>query len=77
MIDFGGAAVGDPAVDVAAAWTMGDPVLAGLVGAYPKAGALVARADFIRGSYALQEALHGARHGDDDALAAGLAEYRD
>lgn len=75
VIDFGAAAMGDPAVDVAAVWTMGDEVLRGVIHAYPEATDMLYRARFIRGTFALQEALHGRRYDDAEALAAGLEEY--
>lgn len=75
IIDFGSAGVGDPAVDLAAASCFGDEMFAGICAAYPGAAAHLARATFYRGTFALQEALHGLRTGDRDAYESGMERY--
>lgn len=76
VIDFGAARPGDPAVDIAAAGTLGADVATRIEEVYPAAVEMRGRAAFIRSSFALQEALHGALHDDPEALEAGLRDYR-
>ncbi|MEU4510654.1 hypothetical protein AB0G05_14240 [Nonomuraea wenchangensis] len=45
------------------------------LGGRPEHG-LLDRVAGIRGTFALQQALHAVRDGDEDELADGLAEYR-
>jgi aminoglycoside 2''-phosphotransferase len=73
VIDFSSAQLDDPAVDLAAASTGGDDLLARMAGAYPLAAAASDRIGFYRGTFALQEALFGVETGDEEALRAGLA----
>jgi aminoglycoside 2''-phosphotransferase len=79
VIDFGSAGTGDPANDIAALTSRNSlPVeFVGLMAStYPGVSQLLERADFYRGTFALQYALYGAEMGDDEALRAGLARYR-
>lgn len=75
VIDFSSAHVGDPAIDIAAASTIHPVVRERLVQDYPADAGLPRRVDFYLGTFALQEAVFGARTGDEDALRAGLAGY--
>lgn len=75
IIDFGFAAVGDPAVDIAAVSTLGDALFGRFPTAYPALESMLPRARFYRGTYALQEALHGYKSGDKEAFKAGMASY--
>jgi aminoglycoside 2''-phosphotransferase len=75
IIDFGSAGVGDPALDIAAANCFGEAFLQRFYGAYPEITSLLERAQFYKGTFALQEALHGFRNNDREAFANGLAEY--
>lgn len=75
IIDFGFAAVGDPAIDIAAVSTLGDALFGRFTATYPAIEALLPRARFYRGTYALQEALHGFKSGDNVAFNAGMARY--
>jgi aminoglycoside 2''-phosphotransferase len=76
VIDFGHAGVGDPAIDAAAVpWTP-TPFFEGLTAAYPDLATASDRIRFYRGTFALQEALFGAEHGDAAAFQAGIAAYR-
>lgn len=75
VVDWDGAALGDPAEDVAAiAATYGEAVLRRLLNLDVRQG-LQARVAAIRGTFALQQALAGHTDGDDDELADGLAGY--
>jgi aminoglycoside phosphotransferase (APT) family kinase protein len=72
LIDFDSAGVGDPAVDLAAAYCYG---LQRFAHVYPEVSAMANRVDFYRGTFALQEVLFGAENGDDVAYRAGMAAY--
>jgi len=63
VIDFGGAGVGDPAVDFAAVPWSPAAFYDGLVGAYPEVATAGDRVKFYRGTFALQEALFGLEAG--------------
>ena len=75
IIDFGFAAVGDPALDIAAASTLGEPLFGRFVETYPAVESMMLRAHFYRGTYALDEALHGFKSGDSEAFESGMARY--
>lgn len=75
VIDFGAAGPDDPAVDLAAAATLGPDILAGIAVTYPEAHAARDRVAFYAGTFALQEALFGIEHDDAAALRAGLQGY--
>lgn len=75
VIDFGFAGLGDPAQDIAAASCFGNAFLAQYAGSYPNLGALLPRARFIKGTFALSEALHGAKSGDEAAYRSGMEQY--
>ncbi|MCC2670463.1 MAG: aminoglycoside phosphotransferase family protein, partial [Armatimonadetes bacterium] len=75
IIDFSGAAIGDPAVDFAALLCYGDDFTLQVAEVYPEAEPLLQRAHFYVGTFALQEALHGLRHGDAEAFQSGMASY--
>jgi aminoglycoside phosphotransferase (APT) family kinase protein len=79
VVDWDGAVIGDPAVDVASlAVTYGWRVAADALGAMGgQPGPVLARALAIAGTFALQEALPAALDGDDHHLRYGLASYRD
>lgn len=76
VIDFGFARLGDPAQDIAAASTLGEPFLARFVETYPEIESMLERATFYRSTFALSEALHGIKNGDREAFEAGIAQYR-
>jgi len=75
IIDFASVALGDPAVDIASASTYGEDFLERLKAYYPLTEAMQARADFYRGTFALQDALHGIKNGDQEAFESGMAAY--
>lgn len=76
VIDFGGVAVGDPAVDIAALSCYGEPFLALGALAYPGVAKLLPRARLYRATFALQQALWALRNGDAEAFEDGIAAYR-
>lgn len=81
ILDFGGAGLGDPALDLAAAamsapYGYGEAFLRRMVRVYPEVLTGLERARFYASTFALQEALFGAEHDDAEALERGLAEYR-
>jgi aminoglycoside 2''-phosphotransferase len=75
IIDFGFAGLDDPARDIAAVSTYGDAFFARICGYYPGIASLLERATFYRGTFALQEALHGFLNNDKEAFASGMKEY--
>lgn len=77
-IHFGDAALGDPAVDFAGLYAFSEHsarFAVRMFSEYPELEAMTQRMHFHRATFALQEALFGAENGNDQALAAGLAEY--
>jgi aminoglycoside 2''-phosphotransferase len=75
IIDFGYAAIGDPAIDLAAASTLGEPLFGRFVATYPAIESMLPRVHFYRGTFALFEALHGFKSGDSETFEAGMARY--
>jgi aminoglycoside 2''-phosphotransferase len=75
IIDFDSAGVGDPALDLAAVSCYGDRFFQKFCEAYPVEERMPARARFYRGTFALQEALHGILNGDKEAFEGGIAGY--
>jgi aminoglycoside 2''-phosphotransferase len=75
IIDFGYAAVGDPAMDIAAASTLGEALFGRFGKTYSGMEAMMPRVRFYKGTYALFEALHGFRSGDREAFESGMAQY--
>lgn len=75
VIDFSFTGLGDPAVDIAAISTLGEPFFGRLQQSYPEIANLLDRARFYRGTFALQEALDGFRDQDKHAFDRGMAEY--
>jgi len=76
ILDFGFAGVGDPAIDLASVSTFGNAFYQKILAHYPATEMMLARAKFFRGTYALQEALHGFKNNDKDAFDAGMQAYR-
>jgi aminoglycoside 2''-phosphotransferase len=76
IIDFGSAGLGDPAVDLAAVSTFGAAFFERILKHYPATQAELERVAFYRGTFALQEALHGWKNKDQEALESGMAVYR-
>lgn len=76
IIDFGGAGLGDPAVDFAALLaSYGEDFYAQCAAHYPEMERTLNRVRFYCGTFALQEALFGAENNDPIALRNGLALY--
>lgn len=75
IIDWGSAALGDPAVDIAAMSGYRPAFFEAVCAAYGVDEAMLERVRFYRGTYALQEALHGVKHGDGNAFENGIALY--
>ncbi len=79
IIDFSSAGWGDPAVDFAAILSpvsYGESFLERFAGCYPGIKAMLSRARFYVGTFALQEALNGLEDGDQEAFENGIAQYR-
>jgi aminoglycoside 2''-phosphotransferase len=76
VVDFGSAGLDDPAVDLAAASTLGDGFVDRFEPIYPNLRDVLNRLPFYRGTFALQEALFGIENGDEEAFQAGIEEYR-
>ncbi len=75
IIDFSYAGLGDPAVDIASITCFGPQFFQRLYNRYPEIETMLDRARFYKGTYALQEALHGAKNEDQEAFEAGMANY--
>lgn len=75
IIDFGSATLGDPANDVAALLTYGEPFVRQGFAMYPEIETILPRARFYLRTFPLQDALYGVEHNDADALADGIARF--
>jgi aminoglycoside 2''-phosphotransferase len=76
VIDFSGAALGDPAVDLAGLMvSYGEGFIERIGRTYPINEAILQRVRYTIGTFALEEALFGYEFGDEAALRAGLANY--
>ena len=75
IIDFGFAGIGDFAFDLASVSTYGEDFFTRICNYYPVNGSMLARARFYRGTYALEEALHGFKNNDKAAFESGMAQY--
>lgn len=75
VIDFGFAGLGDPATDIAAISTFGNSFFARIWNFYPLTESVLERARFYRGTFALNEALHGLRNNDKEAFDRGMEQY--
>ena len=75
VLDFASATLGDPALDVAALLTYGEPFVQQSLAAYPAIEAMLPRARFYLSTFLLQEALYGIAHDDPDAAERGLAPF--
>lgn len=79
IIDFSSTGWGDSAVDFAAilcSTSYGEPFLERFSATYPGIDAVLSRARFYAGTFALQEALYGIEDGNQEAYERGIAEYR-
>ncbi len=76
VIDFGMTGIGDPAQDVGAVWSLGDRLMPPFFDRYPEMRATLDRVHFMRGTYALQQALYALRDGNAEDFEDGIAQYR-
>lgn len=75
VIDFDGMGLGDPVLDIAAASCYGEDFTRQFHLVYPEVDSMMERARFYKGTYALQEALHGFKNKDNEAFQSGMTEY--
>ena|ERR1051326_969856 len=76
VIDFGSAALGDPAYDFAGLLSSyGEGFLQRLERGYPALASYWERIRFYRGTFALLEALFGMEQGDDEAFRHGISNF--
>lgn len=77
VIDFGGVALGDPAVDLAATLAFHGRLAHAMRPAYPGlfAPGPLRRATFYRSTFSLQQALWALRAGDEEEFDDGIAAY--
>lgn len=76
VLDFSGAALGDPAVDFAGLQiSYGEAFVERVRRMYPVSEDFMGRVLFYMGTFALEEALFGCELGDEAALKAGLQDY--
>ncbi|MED5016727.1 aminoglycoside phosphotransferase family protein [Paenibacillus chibensis] len=77
IIDFGGSGFGDPAYDFAGILSSyGQDFFEKCIGLYPGGRQIAERVHFYRSTFALQEALHGMVHHDEEAFENGIREFR-
>ncbi|TNJ64422.1 aminoglycoside phosphotransferase family protein [Paenibacillus hemerocallicola] len=77
VIDFGGAHIGDPAIDAAAIMSgYGESFLRLMYESYPGLGSAQSRTNFYIGTFALQEALFGIENNDEQAFKNGISNYQ-
>ncbi len=75
VLDFAGACISDPALDIASASTYGRPFFERLCRYYPVDDSMVARARFYQSLFALEEAVSGWKSGDEEAFSRGMEQY--
>ncbi|ASK61013.1 aminoglycoside phosphotransferase [Virgibacillus phasianinus] len=76
IIDFGGSELGDPAYDFAGILaSYGEAFFKKCISLYPNGTEIAKRTYFYKGTFALQEALHGIENGDKDAFESGMKDY--
>lgn len=76
IIDFGSAALGDPAYDFAGLLSsFGEDFIVDCARTYPQVDRFTPRIYFYRGTFALLEALFGVEHNDKTAFVAGMKNY--
>ena len=75
VIDFAFAGLGDPATDIAAVSGYEAPFFEQFCRVYPVTKSMLERAKFYKGTFALQEALHGLLNHDQEAFKSGIADH--
>ncbi len=77
IIDFGEACIGDPAYDFAGLLSSyGESFYHTCLSLYPNGDQVSNRVAFYRGTFALQEALHGVENDDKEAFENGMKDYQ-
>ncbi|WP_377890765.1 phosphotransferase family protein [Alkalihalobacillus sp. R86527] len=77
VIDFGETEIGDPAYDFAGLLaSYGEDFFRQCLTLYPDGEDILERVMFYRETFALQEALHGIEHNDEEAFENGIKDYR-
>jgi aminoglycoside 2''-phosphotransferase len=77
VIDFSGCALGDPAYDFAGLLSAySEAFVRSCAAGYPEVEALLPRARFYQGTFALEEALFGIENNDPRAFENGIEGYR-
>jgi aminoglycoside 2''-phosphotransferase len=77
IIDFSGSGLGDPAYDFAGLLSgYGEALVEACQAVYPGLEALLPRAHFYQGTFALMEALFGIENNDPQAFENGIEGYR-
>jgi aminoglycoside 2''-phosphotransferase len=76
IIDFGGSGISDPAYDFAGLLSSyGEDFFNMCLNLYPNGKEISERVSFYRGTFALQEALHGLENNDAEAFENGIKAY--
>lgn len=75
VIDFSMTTLGDPAIDFSGLFNLGEEFCRNCYSVYPELEWMLERVHFYRGTFALQEALYGAKTGDQEAFASGMQAY--
>ena len=75
ILDFSSAGYGDPALDIAAVSTYGEPFFSHFSRFYTPTEAQLNRAKFYRGIFALEEALYGWKNDNKEAFERGMEQY--
>ena len=75
VLDFAGACISDPALDIASVSTYGEKFFERICRYYPVDETMVRRAKFYRSLFALEEAMYGWKSGDEEAFSRGMEQY--
>jgi len=75
IVDFSSGGYGDPALDIAAVSSFGEPFFSPFCQFYTPTEAQLNRARFYRGIFALEEALYGWKNEDMEAFKSGMEQY--
>jgi aminoglycoside phosphotransferase (APT) family kinase protein len=75
VIDFGGACISDPVLDLASLLALDESLAAAVAAQVPHLGGRVKDAQAIRATFALQDALYGAAQGDWPHVEQVLGSY--
>jgi len=75
ILDFSSACYSDPALDLAAVSTYGEPFFSHFCQFYSANESMLGRAKFYRSIFALEEALFGWKNNDKEAFERGMQQY--